>query len=366
MSIHAELSPEAKARLNRENRKSTILSIVVSVLMIGLVALVLGIFFIPSFIKESPTIVTYQGDLIQDDKPEIKKVNTAVMRKPSAPSSSSAKVIASKGSSNVSIPVIDTPDAPEAVEFGDGDSFGEGWGDGSGFGDGGGGASFFNQNVKADSVAYVIDYSLSMKGERESLMRAELTKSVSDLPSGIKYQLVFFSGPGWVAGSEVKSNYTGGTGLVKGERGHEYKWKGKGLNDWLRDGKKQPVEWLTATSKQLEETLKDVKETPLSGGTDWREPLAMVFEMEPPPQVVYFMTDGIMGEHDMVKLAKDLARDAKSKDIVVNTIALLQPQAEEALFELAQETGGVFTIVEAGGKARQVDGLGKKKAPVKK
>ena len=34
-------------------------------------------------------------------------------------------------------------------------------------------------------------------------MRDELSRSVKGLPDGTKYQLIFFSGPAWVAGDEV-------------------------------------------------------------------------------------------------------------------------------------------------------------------
>lgn len=352
MSIHAKLSPEAQARLEAQRRNSTITSMVISILIIVIIGLVLGFFLLPNLIKETPTIVTYQANKIEETDPQPEKVRTAVQRKPTSPSSSMVKVIAANTVSTVSIPVPDVVVDTQSVEFGDGDDFGSGWGDGTGTGKGGG-ASFFNQKVSAERIAYVIDYSLSMQGERDALMRKELTKSVGALTASVKFQMIFFSGPAWVAGSELPGfKYTTGKATVKGKGGHSYEWTGKGLHDWTPKGKRQPAEWLDVTSSQLTESLKIIKSDPLSGGTDWENPLLMAFDMEPPPQLVFFMTDGAVGGRDMMALVKDLASIAKRKGIVVNTIAMMEPKAQEPMADLAKRTGGEFTIIEANGKVK--------------
>lgn len=353
MSIHAKISPEALARLAAERRKSTISSAVISVLVIVIICLILGIFLIPNILKETPVIVTYAGSVVEETEQVKEKVKTAIQRKPSSPSSSMAKVIAASTVSNVSIPVPDKVVEVQSLDFGDGDDFGSGWGDGSGFGDGGGGASFFNQKVSAERIAYVIDYSMSMKGERDELMRKELTKSVDGLSGSLKFQMIYFSGPAWVAGSEMPGfNYAKGKATVEGKGGHKYEWTGVGLHDWTPKGKKQPAEWLEASLENIKDAREIIKETPLSGGTDWENPLLMAFDMEPPPQIVFFMTDGAVGGRDMMKLTDDLAAMAKKKGIVVNTIAMMEPKANEPMANLAKKTGGEFTIIGSDGKAK--------------
>ena len=138
MSIHAQLSEEAKARLDAQKRSSTISSIVISVLVIVMIFLVLGIFLLPNIAKENPTIVTYSASL--NDEPEVnqKKINNKVKRKPSAPSNSMAKVIAANSANPTAIPVPDINVVTPNAEFGDGEDFGGGWGDGDGVGAGGG------------------------------------------------------------------------------------------------------------------------------------------------------------------------------------------------------------------------------------
>lgn len=355
MSIHAKLSEEALGRLRRQKRNSSIASAVISILFISLIALALGFFLLPNILKESPTIVTYKAETVLEEAQEVKKVSSAIQKKPSAPAPTSARVITTSAVSATSIPVPDVPVTNESIEFGDGDDFGAGWGGDVGFG-GGDGATFFNQSVKANRIAYVIDYSLSMKGERDKLMRQELEKSIGGLTGGIQFQMIFFSGPAWVAGSELPGfNYGSGKATVKGKGGHKYEWTGKGLHDWTPKGKREPVEWLDVTASQLTESLKIIKESPLSGGTDWENPLLMAFDMEPPPQVVFFMTDGAVGGRDMMELVKDLASVANRKGIVVNTIAMMEPKAIAPMADLAKRTKGEFTIIEAGGKVRKVE-----------
>jgi competence protein ComGC len=138
MSLHAQLSPEAMTKLRAQQRNSTITSIIISLLLVLLVGVILLYLLLPPINNFTPEIVSYQtGD---EDKEKVTKrqMTRAVERKPSAPSSSMAKVIAANTVSPTAIPVpeIDVPDP--STDFGNGDDFGDGWGNGDGD-DGGGG-----------------------------------------------------------------------------------------------------------------------------------------------------------------------------------------------------------------------------------
>ena len=141
MSLHAQLSPEAQARLQAQRRNSTISSVIISILVLVLICLILAFVLLDPFLKETPVIVSYQGTVTQEENLEVKKMNNSVERKPSAPSSSMAKVIAANTASPTAVPVpeVDVPDP--STDFGNGDDFGDGWGSG---GDGGGGGGFGN------------------------------------------------------------------------------------------------------------------------------------------------------------------------------------------------------------------------------
>ncbi|MFM2241566.1 MAG: hypothetical protein RLZ97_421 [Verrucomicrobiota bacterium] len=141
MSLHAQLSPEAQAKLQAQQRNSTISSVVISLLSLVLVGLILAFVFLDPILKETPVIVSYASNVTNEEKIEAKKMTNAVERKPSAPSSSMAKVIAANTTSPTAVPVPEV-DVPEpSTDFGDGNDFGDGWGNG---GDGGGGGGFGN------------------------------------------------------------------------------------------------------------------------------------------------------------------------------------------------------------------------------
>lgn len=136
MSLHAQLSPEAEAKLEAQKRNSVITSVVISMLVLALVVLVLLFILLPTIRLASPSIMSYQGSNLEDENMERKEVNDQIQRKPSAPSSSMAKVIASNTPSPVSVPVPEVEADPN-LDFGSGDDFGSGWGNGAGGGGGG-------------------------------------------------------------------------------------------------------------------------------------------------------------------------------------------------------------------------------------
>ena len=155
MSLHAELTTEAQARLHAQRRNSTISSIVIAGLVVVLIALLLGVFFLPNLVKETPTIVTYESSLNDETELEEKKVRTSTDRKPSSPSSSMAKVITANTASPTSVPVPDVDVLTPSMDYGDGDDFGSGWGDGNGAGGGFGNipASMKKRCSKEDRLA---------------------------------------------------------------------------------------------------------------------------------------------------------------------------------------------------------------------
>ncbi len=137
MSLHAQISPEAQARLAAQKRTSTITSLIIAILLMVLVGVILMIIAMASNVKSIPQIISYSGAAESEENLQQKKVQTQVERKPSAPSASMSKVIAANTSSPTAIPVpeIDVPEP--STDFGDGNDFGDGWGNGSGSGSGG-------------------------------------------------------------------------------------------------------------------------------------------------------------------------------------------------------------------------------------
>ena len=238
--MNSIVSPEVEAALKRQKARATISSLLISILAIVLVGILLFLVAISSINLTQPDIVAYQAASQDDQQIEQKQVNPSLQRKPSAPSSSMAKVIAANTASPTAIPVpvVETP--VESLDFGDGDDFGGGWGS-SGDSSSGGGTSFFGQKSKAERIAFVIDYSKSMKAQkRVDIMKEELSKSLQDLPAGTKYQMIFFAGPAWVAGSQIGDVDGSKKNIITGPDGKKYEWAGG-----KPKGKKQKAEWLT-------------------------------------------------------------------------------------------------------------------------
>jgi hypothetical protein len=65
------------------------------------------------------------------------------------------------------------------------------------------------------------------------------------------------------------------------------------------------------------------------------------------------MTDGMAGSNTP-DVAKEIGRKARSSNVVINTVALMVPKAQEPLKDLAKRSRGQFTIVKEGGKAEVV------------
>lgn len=361
MSIHAQLTEEAQQRLIKQKRISTISSFLIAVMTIALIALVLGIFLLPNLAKDDVQIVTYKSNSVDEEEPVAEKVKTNVQRKPTAPSSSPVKTIVATTTSATSIPTVDAVETVEALEFGDGDDFGTGWGDGTNFGTGGGGATFFNQKVKASRIVYVIDYSGSMNWlGRDELMREELKKSVKGLSPGSHYQMIFFAGPYWVGGDEVvKVDTRDGNNdkvqhvTINGQDGKTYDWGDKPHRGGYVQDPKVP-DWRPASKVNIKESLKAIKDTPLILGTKWQGPLEFAMEMKPAPELIFFMTDGITSG-DIIEITDELAKKARRKNIVINTVSLIEPRAEEAMYNLAKKTGGVATLVDEKGKSKDIE-----------
>lgn len=353
MSLHAKLSPEAMARLQVQKRNSTISSLLISILFLVLLGLILSLFLLPKTHKEEVVIVTYSYDQEQM-KPDPKPIKETVKKKPSSPSSSVTTVITSAAMADVSIPVPEVEVSTPSTDFGADADFGSGWGTGSGSGSGS--ASFFNTKTNAQRVAYIIDYSASMGGKREQLMRTELARSVGELKGRIEYQLIFFAGPVWVAGDKIKGGKNSMTVVTKGNE--EFDWISTGGAHGFKpkdDKKLQKPEWLKASSKQIKQSIKLIEESKLVYGTIWEPAIDMALRMSPKPDVIFFMTDGSCGGN-MVETAERIGKKAKKQGVIINTVAMMQPQTRDAMLKMAEKSGGSFTLIKEDGKPYDKNG----------
>lgn len=208
-----------------------------------------------------------------------------------------------------------------------------------------------------------------MRGEKDKLMRAELTKSIESLPASVEYALIMFSGPPWYAG---QTHQRGGDKkdkfyndyVVDGSK--KWKWYG-GWDESKRVGQQGRAlvflyeeegdenlpegKYVKASRSNVRKTIKQIEETPLSAGTDWRAPLKMAMNMK--PDTIYFMTDGAIPDSNPTqnrKMIDDLVDYNRSQSRAkINTICMMVLNAQKELEDLADKTRGEFSLVKADG-----------------
>ena len=194
-----------------------------------------------------------------------------------------------------------------------------------------------------------------MRDNKIALLKTELEKTLLKLPDGVQFQMIFFAGPAWTPGGKVMGGKKKGVHVEF--KGKQYRWKDQGGNNWIQDGAKQKVTWERSTTKLRESYAKLVRETPLTGGTTWDPPLEMAISMDPAPDLIVFLTDGTNGTpENSMNSAEKIGKLAKSKGIKINTTALLEPRAKDAMAKLAHLTGGEFALIGADGQKVNADG----------
>jgi len=195
-----------------------------------------------------------------------------------------------------------------------------------------------------------------------ALRNEEVERALRSL-KGVEYQVLLFAGGGYFAWEGWSSTKKKARDVeVKGPKGtYDFISKG-GYADYDFRGadSKLPKEaWLAANAANVNKTMKFVKTNPLFAGTDWELALRIGHLMEPPPDVIFFMSDGTGGNAP----APILSFNAKHGKPVINTVAMQTTQGIKEFATIAEKTKGSFTIVDKNGKP--IDGFEYLKNPGK-
>ena len=335
MSIHIPTSEEARARIKQQKTNSTIASLLISLLVIAALAGVLALLKI--FIPAQPTQVDFVTGIAQTleeprsneqsrhAKPQREMPPLPTQASPFAPSllSTLAPTSFVAPSSN-ELSALGSPGLGHVTDFGLGNEFGSN--DGSN--------NIFTEFNTSGRVAYVIDYSLSMKQKgRDELMRTELANAVADLEGGPDYALIFFAGPVWQSTDTLQFT-------TESRKVHTiFDANGNASNANFK------ATWLSPTQKTISESLEDIRSMPLALGTEWGAPLTKALEMNPKPDSIIFMTDGIVKNASQV--VQRIGQQAKEAGVIINTISLLEPKAAGDMKTLAELTGGTAIMVKS-------------------
>ncbi len=189
-------------------------------------------------------------------------------------------------------------------------------------------SSFMGVQSQANRIAFIIDYSASMRG-KDKVMRNELDEAVNKLPPAAEVCLIFFSGPSWLAGEDA-------TKIHKN-------WMGDQKKGWKPQAGFKPSnpKWIPVTPSTKKKLTKAIWSTPLTFGSVWDNSYRWALTLlNPKPDVIYFMTDGAASVKGMEIIKNNRGRTK------IYTIAYGTPEkAKVPLQEIAAMTGGKFKFV---------------------
>jgi hypothetical protein len=172
-------------------------------------------------------------------------------------------------------------------------------------GAGGGGSSFFGIEATGSRFVYIVDISGSMSiGGRIEALRDELTTAIEGLSGSSRFFVCLFN--------------------------HEAVALGR-RNDWVeasRSGKRWAVERIG-------------REVVPGGGTVPQPAFQLVFErLRPPPDAIYFMTDGEFAEIAVVEI-----RRMNTRRVPIHCITFGDRSGERLMRQIAKENDGTYVHV---------------------
>jgi hypothetical protein len=208
--------------------------------------------------------------------------------------------------------------APElgGAGAGGGSDLGLGLGAGSGtgaeeggLGGGGAGTSFFGVSARGTRFAYIVDISGSMAeyGKISVCMR-ELGRSLEMLPDYASFYVVLYN-------SEI-------------------------VVPPMEDG------WMRARDATVARFVRWFNQVDPGGGTRPKPAFEQVFSLEDRPDVIYFLTDGLIPPETVAAVG---ALNGRGRRVAINTIAFGDPAGQELLKDISARSGGVYRFVPANG-----------------
>ena len=167
----------------------------------------------------------------------------------------------------------------------------------------GDGASFMGVHARGKRFCIIADRSGSMAGEKVEYVKQEVLEALSTMRAGARFQLIFFN--------------HGALPYPK--------------SGWRHPQKDRP---------DVEQWIKDI---PGAGGTYPTPAFEIAFRLNPLPDVIFFMTDGLFPPPVVDEVAAMNRRS--DKKVVIHTISFVERSAEGLLRQIAKDSGGKYRHV---------------------
>ena len=184
--------------------------------------------------------------------------------------------------------------------------------------------TFFGIADRARRVVFIVDFSNSMNtGGRIFQLKKKLDTSLSKLPGGVSYNVIFYSHRPWLGGENAGS---------------------APFRDWENPTDRVP--WLKATKENIQRSREQVSAMQLGGATNWIPPVRLALAMTPRPNVIWLLTDGeATDREEMIVRMKEI----NPSNVRINTIGLeIGGSTFQSLIEIAEMTNGKYSIAMGG------------------
>ncbi len=337
--------------VKEKNGEKKTIAIAVAVALHAFLAIIFIVITVVPELRDEPELV---AKVVSSQRSEASKVEKKTVVKqvqqvnPTTAASPIAKMMRANAAAKMVAPSVSkVSDGP--IGLGEGE-FGVGMGGETKMGSG---ASFFGSRSTGRRFLFVLDHSASMTPSRLELRDNELKKALYGLPKEVQYQVILFGGgalfaePGWSSkriGDDLEVSHRNKRYLFTPFRG-DTDWKFKGEDRDLPRSR-----WLNVTRTNINNSLSMLPKIEEFYGTDWSIALQVAHQMEPSPDVIYFMSDGTGGNatRPILEVNRKLGRP------VINTFAMQTTNGAKQFFEIANKTGGEFMIIDGSGKPNKV------------
>jgi hypothetical protein len=298
------LEAERDRRIKRRRRELLLIGVAISMVVhIGLL-ISLGLLYRdrPGGVASEPVMLEFatlqEQDLTELDRPDLSDLVPEIV-----PDFEQLPALESPATLDAEIPAAELRITAEGATPTLG---GAGSGEGvAGLDGGGAGTSFFGVASAGTRFAYIVDVSGSMGQHRKlGIAMRELARSIESLPDFASFYVVLFS------------------------------------SDFIEPPMQRG--WTKARPETIRFLIRWLNDVDPGGGTEPRNAFHQVFALSERPDVIFFLTDGRIGNFSAEEVA---ALNRGGDRVIVNTIAFGDPASQDLLRQIAADSGGVYRFV---------------------